>query len=441
MMENRLPPHDLAAEDGVIGSLLLDGDAIKDIGNLKADDFYHQPLRTMYEVCIALRDRKEAINQITVAQELDRTGKLEDCGGVAYLSQLISNTPTSLDIDSYARIVRRSSVSRRQILLGQKIIEQAYQVNPDTNQALQQVTDLVSGFQKDFSHFDKLITPRASADLVMEMTSDYANRNSKVIKTGFRDIDNKTGGLYPAELTIIGARPMVGKTQLMIDMKENIECQGKKILFVSGEMAMRQILERRVARLLGKSVLQIRNGEITDEEKGRIAELASRIAESDTYSLPQGVSSREVYENALKLKDSVGLDVVIVDYLQILPDCYGDRETQNIRVGKASKNLKSLANDLQIPVIVGSQLSRALEHRSDPHPTLADLRDSGSIEQDADIVLLLHRYMGWDAIYDGGEKDSSILEVLMAKNRQIGTSEAIPLKWLQGEHHYGNYDA
>ncbi len=437
--ENRLPPHDIAAEESVIGSLLLDGDAIKYVGRLTADDFYHEPLGTMFAVCIVLKDRKESINQITVAQELDRQGKLEDSGGVAYLSYLISVIPTSLDIDSYAGIVQRLSVSRKQVQLGQKITEQAYQANPDTNQALENVTALINQFQKENSQYDKLITPRDSADLVMKIMNDYTNPQTETLISGFRDLDNLTGGLHPAELTIAASRPGMGKTQLILDMIEHSERQGKTVLFVSGEMAMQQILERKVARLLGKSILQIRRGQITDEEKGRIADLASRMAESNTYSLPEGVSTQEVRKYASKLKERVGLDLVAVDYIQIMSDCFGDKETQNIRVGKASKNLKSLANELKVPVLAASQLSRAVEYRLDSIPTLADLRDSGAIEQDADVVLLLHRYLGKDATDDEGDNDPSILRIKMAKNRQLGPAKSIPLKWVEQLRRYTDY--
>ena len=435
-----LPPHDISAEECVIGSLLISGDQMVNVGRLMPSDFYHEPLGILFTACKSLWNRKSSINQITVAQELDRQGKLETCEGVAYLSHLISIVPSPLDIGDYAQIVERLSVSRKAIMLGSKITDIGFSAFPSQQTIVEMIVTLVSEFRKNNGRFAGLITPRDASDMMFDLITKYRNK-TEGISWGFEDLDRITSGIHPAELIVNGARPGVGKTQFMIDVADNVERQGKHILFVSAEMSMEYLLERKVSRLLQKGIREIRHGEITEMDERIIFEAASAMSQSNIYTLAANVSSNEIYAEASRLADQVGLDIILVDYLQKLADCYGDKENQNIRVGRACKVLKDIAIDLNIPVIVASQLSRAIEHRPEDEkiPNLADLRDSGSIEQDADVVFLLHRYMGSAPVYDGGNRDPRVLRIKMAKNRQLGAAQAQKLLWDNDEHRYVDY--
>jgi len=426
---DKIMPHNVEAEDGLLGALLLDGSAIKLVAEkIKPEDFWAEENSMIYNACLNLGKRREAINQITVAQELDRQGELESCGGASYLSHLISVCPTPLDIEYYADIVRRLSTCRRMIDVGAQIASLAYDSPVDINDMIDKGFNLFDSYRKDNITFDELITPHQAADNVLELIDKY-NEPGHAIEWGFKDIDNITTGIYP-EFIIIGARPSVGKTQLMKDIAENIAKQGKTILFASAEMSISALMERKIARELGISVREIRRDGIPDEYMGRIVELSGQVSESKIYYLPRGVSSGDVYNQVRRMKETIGLDILFVDYLQFLTDCWVGRENQNVRVGVVCKRLKSIVNDFDIPVVVASQLNRTLEYRSQENkkPTLADLRDSGNIEQDADVVLLLWR----------DEDDDRILEVKMAKHRQLGSAPAIKLVWLPERNRYGD---
>ena len=425
-MAERLPPHDINAEEAAVGSLLIDGSAIYKIATLlQPSDFYHETNQWLYETCLSLYQRREAINQITVAQELDRQSKLEACGGAAYLSHLISIVPTSLDIEHYAQIVKRLAVSRREIALAGEIAKVGYGAEPDINNGIDKILEMVTDFHQKNVALNDIVTPKDAANILMDLVANYNNPQHS-FSWGFKDLDDITSGIYP-ELIVIGSRPGVGKTQLMLDITENL--WGKAILFCTVEMSTRALLERKIARELRMDIKQLRRHGIDEKGMDRVVELTGQVAEQRIFYLPKGSSSQDIYKEAKKMQETVGLDIVFVDYLQLLSDCWRmERENQNVRVGKACKVLKSLVNDLQVPVVVASQLSRGLEYRSEKRPTLSDLRDSGNIEQDADVVLLLYR---------DDEKDD-ILEIKMAKNRQLGQAKAITLQWVADRHCYAN---
>jgi len=430
---NKIAPHDTDSELSVIGSLLIDGDAIRLVENtIKSPDFFNEQAQMIYEACVTLRSRRERINQITAAQELDRQGKLETCGGAAYLSYLITICPTSLDIEYYAQIVRRLSVSRQLIVLGGKVEQVGFSAEPDTNQALETVTTMITELRKTVTVFDELISPKDAAHTLYDMMDEY-NNPKHTTPWGFVDLDYITSGIYP-ELIIFGARPGTGKTQLMLDVLENLAWRNKKILFCSAEMSIRSILERKIARELRVDIRELRRNGLDPDLMGKLSDLAGEVSENQVYYLPQGITSQDIYQEAAKLKEHGGLDIVFVDYLQILKDCWQlGKESKATLVGRASKILKALVNDLQIPVICASQLNRDLERRPEEarKPVLADLRESGDIEQDADVVFLL-----WRDLTNMDENIRNVLEVKMAKNRQLGDAPAIKLNWLQEQHRY-----
>jgi len=428
-MTDRLPPNDNDAEEAVIGSLLIDGDTVRLIAeSLKPDDFFYERNNWLYGACLSIHERREAINQITVSQELSRQGKLEGCGGAAYLSHLISICPTSLDIEHYAAIVRRLSACRQMIALSDRLASLGYEASPDVNEMIERGFDLFDKYRKGNISFEELITPYQAANEVIDLIDKY-NEPGHAMSWGFKDLDNITAGIYP-EFVIFGARTSVGKTQLLKDIAENVATQGKTVLFASAEMSISALMERKVARELGISVKEIRRHGIPEEHMDRVVELSGQVSESQIYYLPRGVSSRDIYNQAKRMKETIGLDILFIDYLQFLRDCWEGGETMRVRVGKVCKVLFSIKKELEIPVIVASQLSRSLESRAEDNkkPNLTDLRETGDIEQDADVVFLLWR----------DPENDHILEVKMAKNRQLGDAPAIKLIWLPEKYRYGD---
>ena len=427
-MKGQLPPHDIKAEEATVGSIILGGaTSLKQINLLSNSDFYHEPLRIIHSVCADLLHRGQAIDELTIANELGRIDKLDKCGGVAYLTHLSGIVPSHLDIESYANIVHNLSISRQLIELGNKCANIGYTSNPDNGYSIQAVYDLITDFKKRNMPIKSLVSPKDASNMMFNLMDKY-QEESHSLSWGYYELDNLTSGIYPSELIVIGARPSVGKTQLMLDIAENIALRNKVILFCSVEMSIEAIMERRVARELGIGILQLRSQGLSDDNRNKLVDIVGEYSERNIYYLSQGISAIDIMGEARKMKDNIGLDIIFIDYLQFLRDCWAnDRENQNVRVGRAVKILKDIARELEIPVVVASQLNRSLEHRSqeERHPTLADLRDSGNIEQDADVVFLLDR----EKVWDGGILDDTTLCIKMAKNRQIGTAPEVKLKY------------
>jgi replicative DNA helicase len=419
LAEMKLLPSNPDAEEAVIGSLVINGDMVNPVSKIiKPQDFYFESCRYIYEAALSLYHRREGINQVTLGQELSRAGNLEIIGGAARLSYLASICPTSLDAEFYADIVRRLSVCRQTILAGEKISALGYEESPETDKMLANITDVVESLKKGNTISKHLVTPVDSANVVMNLIEIYQQEDN-AIASGFYDLDRITTGFYKGELTIIGARPSVGKTQIMLDMAENMADRKTKILFCSVEMNMMQIMERKASRRLQIPVHTLRRRELDTAQLCSLSELAGEVSVSPIYYLAGNASSGDIENEVGKMVDTTGLDIVFVDYLQRLTDCWDGRENMNIRTGKVSWTLKTIAQKYKIPVIAASQLNRGLETRENKRPTLGDLRDSGAIEQDADNVLLLYR----------ADDNPSYLEIKQAKNRQLGETPAISLLW------------
>lgn len=423
---DKLPPHDIDAEEALLGSLLIDEHSIRKIINgLRQDDFYSERNRWIYESCCNLYERREAISQITVAQDLARQDKLENCGGASFLSHLISVCPTSLDIEYYAGIIYRLSVSRRLISTSEQLAQIGYESLPNANETINKAIELVEAYRKNNAILgNSVITPLKAANDLFELVQRYKDPPNYP-KWGFVDLDDITGGI-PPEYIVIAGRPSMGKSQLALDVAENLNWQGKTILLASAEMADMQIYERKLASVTGLSILDIRKYGISDEHEKTLMDAVGQMSESKLHYIAGKLTLNDIYREVSNIlsKGDGKLDGVIVDYLGALQDCYTDgRDNQNVKIGKISNRFQSMTHEFSIPFFVLSQLNRELEHRADPHPQLSDLRDSGSIEQDADVVLLIHR----DRLEDMSL--SNILEVYMAKNRQLGAHPPIRLQF------------
>ena len=441
MAENeKLPPHDIAAEEAVIGSLLIDGTAIYDIATiLQKGDFYHAPLQILYDACLGLYQRSEAINQITVAQEMDRQGKLESCGGVAYLSHLISILPTSLDILEYAQIVNRLSISRRLINASQQISAIGYEADPDAEASISKAEDVLFRLRlaqgpRDFQHvrqlLDKYFEPRPVTE------EGLAGPITKVM-SGYHGLDELTSGFQMSDLIIVAGRPSMGKTTLAINVARNAAIeQGACVAVFSLEMSSEALVLRLLCGEASVLLSQIRLGQHTEMEEKKIMDAIGILSEAQIYidDSPH-LRISEMRSKARRLMYERGVNMIVVDHLGLMStDTRMENRVQEISY--ITRSLKGLARDLKIPVLAVSQLSRASEVRTSHRPQLSDLRDSGSIEQDADLVLFIYRedyYYptedDWQKVFPDKEYPAGIANIIVAKHRN-GPMGEIPLRFV-----------
>jgi len=436
----KLPPHDIAAEEAVIGSLLIDGTAIYDIATiLQKGDFYHAPLQILYDACLGLYQRSEAINQITVAQEMDRQGKLESCGGVAYLSHLISILPTSLDILEYAQIVNRLSISRRLINASQQISAIGYEADPDAEASISKAEDVLFRLRlaqgpRDFQHvrqlLDKYFEPRPVTE------EGLAGPITKVM-SGYHGLDELTSGFQMSDLIIVAGRPSMGKTTLAINVARNAAIeQGACVAVFSLEMSSEALVLRLLCSEASVLLSQIRLGQHTEMEEKKIMDAIGILSEAQIYidDSPH-LRISEMRSKARRLMYERGVNMIVVDHLGLMStDTRMENRVQEISY--ITRSLKGLARDLKIPVLAVSQLSRASEVRTSHRPQLSDLRDSGSIEQDADLVLFIYRedyYYptedDWQKVFPDKEYPAGIANIIVAKHRN-GPMGEIPLRFV-----------
>ena len=435
MNGEKLPPHDIDAEEAVIGSLLIDGTAIYRIATLlQASDFYSERNSLVYGACLSLYQRDEAINQITVAQELDRGGKLEACGGAAYLSHLISICPTSLDIEHYAQIVYRLSVMRHLITAARQIADIGYQADPDVDASLNRAEDILFRLRhgqspRDFTHIRQVLDKYFETTAPAPEAEGYPKAPIPYVLSGFTGLDEFLGGLQRSDLVIVAGRPSLGKTSLALSLARNAAVeQGACIALFSLEMSREPLVLRLLASEAEVNSRRVRLGLHTEEEERKIMDATGVLSEAPIYidDSPQ-LRVVEMRSKARRLHFERGIDLIIVDYLQLMQgDMRGENRVQEISY--ISRSLKGLARELNIPVLAVSQLSRAVEWRASHRPQLSDLRESGSIEQDADVVMFIYR----DEIYytkdewlreHPDEKYPPPAEIMIAKHRNGPTGE------------------
>ena len=397
MSFDKLPPHDIDAEESVNGSLLIDGRAIYEVAViLQPEDFYTEANRFIYNACLALYRRPnkaEAINQITVAQELERTGRLSQCGGAAYLSHLISAVPTSLDIEHYARIVYRLSVMRQLISASDRIAGIGFEAEPDPNAALDRAEDVLFKLRRegstDFVHIKNILDRYFEEPATPETIGFQAIPR---LYSGLTGLDEFLGGFQRSDLIILAGRTSMGKTSLALNIARNAAVeQGACVPVFSLEMFRETLVQRLISGETNIDSRRIRLGQNSDEEERRIMEAIGKLSEAQIFidDSPQ-LKVSELRSKARRLHYQHNLDMVVVDYLQLVQ---GEARAENRvqEVSYISRSLKALARELKVPVIAVSQLSRAPMFRKDHAPQLEDLRESGSIEQDADLVIFIYR--------------------------------------------------
>jgi len=432
MQNDRLPPHDIDAEEAVNGSLLIDGRAVYEVAIfLQPGDFHSEQNRWIYQACLSLYQRDEAINQITVAQELDREGKLEKCGGAAYLSHLISVVPTSLDIEHYAQIVYRLSVMRQLIAASDKISDIGYESDPDVSAALNRAEDVLFRLRRqgslDFVHIKQVLDRYFEAPPSPE-TAGY--QPIPHVFSGLTGLDDFLGGFQRSDLIVVAGRPSMGKTSLVLNIARNAGVeQGASIALFSLEMFRETLVQRLLSSETGINSRRIRLGLSTEDEERKIIEAIGKLSEAPIYidDSPQ-LRVMEMRSKARRLHYEHGIDLIIVDYLQLLQG-EGRNENRVQEISYISRSLKALARELNVPVIAVSQLSRAVEWRASHIPQLSDLRDSGSIEQDADLVTFIYRDEAyytedeWRIQHPEEEYPREMADIIIAKHRNGPTGQ------------------
>jgi len=436
---DRPVPTNIEAEEATLGAILIDPDAITNVAAfLRPKDFYREKHRWIYEAMLTLHDRNELTDYLTVSDELRRTGRLESVGGSAAIAELTSVVPTAVHAEYYARIVERTALLRALIDAAGRIARLAYEEQDrDVSDTIDQAEQILfSVSQHRLSH--ALIALREVLREYYEHIGYLVAHKGEFtgVPTGFYDLDKLLGGLQAGDLIIIAARPAVGKTSFALNIAENFAVkQGGRVALFSLEMSAEQIAQRLVSSQTGIDSQRLRLGQISDAELERVMHAVGILSETAIYvDETPAISPMEVRTKARRLASEYGLDLVIVDYLQLMRA--GTRVENRVQeISYISRSLKSLARELRVPVVALSQLSRELERRQDKRPILSDLRESGSIEQDADVVAFIYR----EDMYVEDTERRNIADIIVAKHRNgpIGT---IPLRFIKNQAKFVNLE-
>jgi replicative DNA helicase len=410
----RTPPQDVLAEQSVLGGMLLSKDAISEVVEiLRERDFYRPAHELIYDAILDLYSRGEPADPVTVSAELTKRGDLTRAGGAPYLHTLISSVPTAANASYYAKIIRERAIMRRLVEAGTKIVQLGYTVEGEVDDAVNQAQAEVHAVTErraaeDYIQLSELLP--AAFDEIEKISSGVVGEG---VKTGFKDLDALTHGFHPGNMIVLAARPAVGKSTLGLDIARYASIhKGDTSVIFSLEMSRSEITMRMLSAEARVPLNNIRSGALSDEEWARMARRMGEISEAPMFiDDSPNLSLMEIRAKARRLKQRHNLKLIVIDYLQLMTS--GKRvENRQQEVSEFSRQLKLLAKELNVPVVAISQLNRSPEQRSDKKPMLSDLRESGSIEQDADVVILLHR----DDLYDQQAR-SGEADLIVAKHR------------------------
>jgi len=421
-------PHSLEAEQSLLGGLMLDNDYWDSISDrIVADDFFTQSHKLIFKEMQYLLQLGHPIDLITLSESLEQKGKLEIIGRFSYLAELSKNTPSTANITAYADIIKERSIFREIILTANKIIEKSYNPRGKTSEELLDYAES-SVFKISEKKLKKNSGPKNVEDILNSTISTiekmYQTPYHGVtgINTGYKDLNKKTSGLQTSDLIIIAARPSMGKTTFAMNLCENVAMiYDKPVLIFSLEMSGEQIMMRMLASLSRVDQTQIRTGQLDDEDWSRLSGTINILLKKKNMFIDDstGLTPTEIRSRARRIyRENKGLSLIMVDYLQLMRvPSFG--ENRNLEIAEISRTLKSLAKELKVPIIALSQLNRSLEQRSDKRPVNSDLRESGSLEQDADLIMFIYR----DEIYHENSELKGIAEVIIGKQRNgpIGT--------------------
>lgn len=422
---DKITPANPEAEESVLGALLIDPDAVIRVASfLRADDFYREKNGWIYQVVLDLHERRQPADFITVVDELERRKQLQEIGGTAYVTTLVNNTPTAVHVEHYARIVERTATLRRLIGAAGQIAALAYEEADDIDEVVDRAEQLIFGVSERRVRRD--LTPVRQIMHGVVDRIDFLHRHKGGIlgvPSGFVKLDKLLGGFQKSDLIVLAARPGVGKTSLALNVAVNAaKRHGQRVAFFSMEMSNEQLVQRLLAAETGINQQRLRMGEIEDDDWQMLVEAAGVLSDTMLFiDDTPAMSALELRTKARRLQAEFGLDLVIVDYLQLMRSD-GRAENRVQEISYITRSLKSLARELEAPLIAISQLSRAVESRSDRKPILSDLRESGSIEQDADIVMFIYR----EELIKENTDRKNIADIIVAKHRN-GPTDTVPL--------------
>jgi len=424
----RVPPHNIEAEQSVLGAIIMDIDAVGIASEIiTASDFYRPDHRQIYEAIMELYNKSEPIDLVTIQNRLIEKGILEQIGGLGYITQLATFVPTSAHIKQYAKIVESKSVLRKLIKASSEISAKSFEAQDNideiVNYAEKQIFDIMQDkHTEDFSPLSEVLVTSLE-----KIEAAYMNKGQITgIASGFTDLDYRTAGFQPSDLILVAARPSMGKTAFALNVAQHVAIkQGKKVALFSLEMSKDQLVNRMLCSEAMVDAQKIRTGSLDNEDWKKIARAIGPLSAADIYiDDTPGITMMEVRAKCRRLKLEQGLDFIMIDYLQLMSGA-GKSESRQQEISEISRSLKGLAREMDAPVVALSQLSRACEARADHRPMLSDLRESGAIEQDADVVMFLYR----DEYYHPDTEQKNIGEVIISKQRNgpTGTTE---LMWL-----------
>lgn len=423
----RIPPHSVEAEQSVLGSILLDKDAMISVSEtLVPEDFYKEAHKVIYESMLKLYNNQSEIDLITLADELRDQGYLDDIGGIPYITSLSTIVPTTSNIQYYVKIVKEKSIVRQLISAANDIINLGYDGSAKVDDVLENAEKKIFEISQDRTTNDFKQINQVLKDTYDMIEKLYTEKNDVTgLTTGFRDLNKKINGFQNSDLLLVAARPAMGKTAFALNLVQNAALKGDASVAVfSLEMSKEQLVQRMLSAQSNVELKKIKTGKLGANDWPRIIEAMAVLSEAKIHiDDTPGIKISELRSKCRKLKIEKGLDLVLIDYLQLM-EGEGNNESRQQEIAKISRSLKILAKELNCPVVALSQLSRAPEQRADHRPMLSDLRESGSIEQDADIVMFLYR----DEYYNPDTERKNIGEVIVAKNRH-GETGTIELVW------------
>ena len=425
----KVPPHDIEAEQAILGCMLTDKDAvISAIEVLKEDDFYREDNKAIYSAILSLYSRSEPIDIITVKAELVEAGNFERIGGLEYLAELPDRVPTTANVEKYIKIVSEKATLRSLIQTSNELIALGY----DESEDVDNIMDMAEKKVFDLSQKKSVKGYSALKDVLVgsfaELEKLYNQKgNVTGITTGFIDLDNKTAGLHNSDLIIIAARPAMGKSAFAINIATNVAIKANvPVVIFNLEMSKEQVGNRILCSEAMVDSNKIRTGQIEDEDWMKLATTLGELSEAPIYiDDTPGISIMEIRAKCRKLKIEKNIGLIVIDYLQLIQGTGKKNASREQEISEISRSLKILAKELDVPVIALSQLSRTAEKRDDKRPMLSDLRESGAIEQDADIVMFLYR----DDYYNEDTEKKNVAEVILAKHRG-GSTGTVELAWM-----------